>query len=304
MNSHEPRIKFTMEHEKNNQMAFLDLSIKRVGRSFVTKVCRKDTHTFRYINWRSNHPKKLLLGVLKGLIDRAHKLCDLEEDLQEELDLLRDIFISNDYPVRRIDEVFQDYIPKCKGGGLDVYDQMEKDNRYIGRDIITVPYIPGIFERLQYDLAREGTEVSLLPKSGETVKSMICSIQAKDKIEETSDVIYRINCKTCGKGYIGETAQKFYKRRGQHKGKVRGKDEENGIYMHLKKNRRHKIDWEACDFLDRESKYYGRKIKEALYINAFDPNDDLEELMNIEKGANVNQCWREFNEQVKGTVNV
>ena len=55
------------------------------------------------------------------------------------------------------------------------------------------------------------------------------------------------------------------------------------------------------NFLDRESKYYGRKIKEALYINAFDPNDDLEELMNIEKGANVNQCWREFNEQVKGT---
>lgn len=194
-----------------------------MGRSFVTKVYRKDTHTFRYINWRSNHPKKLLLGVLKGLIDRAHKLCDLEEDLQEELDLLRDIFISNDYPVRRIDEVFQDYIPKCKGGGLDVYDQMEKDNRYIGRDIITVPYIPGIFERLQYDLAREGTEVSLLPKSGETVKSMICSIQAKDKIEETSDVIYRINCKTCGKGYIGETAQKFYKRRGHHKGKVREK---------------------------------------------------------------------------------
>lgn len=74
--------------------------------------------------------------------------------------------------------------------------------------------------------------------------------------------------------------------------------------MHLKKNIRHEIDWEACDFLDRESKYYGRKIKEALYINAFDPNDDLEELMNIEKGANVNQCWREFNEQVKGTVNV
>jgi hypothetical protein len=42
----------------------------------------------------------LLLGVLKGLIHRAHQLCDLKdlEDLLEELALLKDVFISNGYP--------------------------------------------------------------------------------------------------------------------------------------------------------------------------------------------------------------
>ena len=44
------------------------------------------------------HPKNLLLGVLKGLIHRAHQLCDLKEDLLEELALLKDVFISNGYP--------------------------------------------------------------------------------------------------------------------------------------------------------------------------------------------------------------
>ena len=40
----------------------------------------------------------MLLGVLKGLIYRAHVLCDLKENLTEELDLLKNVFISNGVP--------------------------------------------------------------------------------------------------------------------------------------------------------------------------------------------------------------
>ena len=40
----------------------------------------------------------MLLGVLKGLIHRAHILCDMKEDLLEELALLRNVFVSNGYP--------------------------------------------------------------------------------------------------------------------------------------------------------------------------------------------------------------
>ena len=40
----------------------------------------------------------MLLGVLKGLIHRAHVICDLKEDLLEELDLLKNVFIRNGYP--------------------------------------------------------------------------------------------------------------------------------------------------------------------------------------------------------------
>ena len=61
----------------------------------MTKVYRKPTHTQQYINWASNHPKNMLLGLLKGLIHRAHVLCDRKEDLLEELALLKDVFLSN-----------------------------------------------------------------------------------------------------------------------------------------------------------------------------------------------------------------
>ena len=39
----------------------------------------------------------MLLGVLKGLIRRAHVLCDRKEDVLEELELLKNVFISNGY---------------------------------------------------------------------------------------------------------------------------------------------------------------------------------------------------------------
>ena len=73
------------------------MGISKLDGKLVTKIYRKPTHTQQYINWNSNHPKNMLLGVLKGLIHRAHVICDLKADLLEELDLLKNVFISNEY---------------------------------------------------------------------------------------------------------------------------------------------------------------------------------------------------------------
>ena len=76
-------------------MPFLGVGITSVDGRLKTKVYRKPTHTQQYINWNSSHPNNMLLGVLKGLIHRAHVICDEKEDLLEELELLRNVFICN-----------------------------------------------------------------------------------------------------------------------------------------------------------------------------------------------------------------
>ena len=63
----------------------MDIHIQKEEKRLVTKVYRKETHTNRYFNWRSNHSKTFLLGIIKSIIHRAHYLCDLKEDLLEEL---------------------------------------------------------------------------------------------------------------------------------------------------------------------------------------------------------------------------
>ena len=41
---------------------------------------------------------------MKGLIHRAHALCDEKEDVLEELCLLRGVFVLNGYPVKLVKE--------------------------------------------------------------------------------------------------------------------------------------------------------------------------------------------------------
>ena len=83
----------------------MDIHIRREDKRLVTKVYRKETHTNRYLNWRSNHSKSFLLEIIKGQIHRAHYLCDLKEDLMEELSFLRDVFVMNSYPLKLVNEV-------------------------------------------------------------------------------------------------------------------------------------------------------------------------------------------------------
>jgi hypothetical protein len=86
------------------------------------------------------------------------------------------------------------------------------------------------------------------------------------------------------------------RRKYQHKQDVKNKVETNGIFQHCKQYKKHKIDWETNVFLDREENGFRRKIKESIYINAWDPSGNL---MNIEKGVKLNPCWKEFNAEIR-----
>ena len=72
----------------------------------------------------------------------------------------------------------------------------------------------------------------------------------------------------------------------QHQRDIRQKKLSNGFYDHLERNEGHEINWEKVRFLDKEKNWKGRKIKEAIYINAVVPTSLMNErkLMNLEKG--------------------
>ena len=122
----------------------------------MTKVYRKDTHTQRYIHWRSNHSKNCKLGVLKGLIHRAHLLCDHKDDLLCELNLLRDVFISNRYPKKLVEiTINKSWIieleKEMKALLLEQNEkQQEEHSEYY--NVLHAPYIAGFSEKLAKDL--------------------------------------------------------------------------------------------------------------------------------------------------------
>ena len=91
LNYIKPRIQFTSEIEKGRVLNVADLAVKRMDDRFIMKVYRKEIHANKYINWRSNVPRKVLTGAMKTLIFRAYEFC-------------------YDCPVKVIDRVFGTFI--------------------------------------------------------------------------------------------------------------------------------------------------------------------------------------------------
>ena len=82
-------IQFTIEHDKDNKIAFLDVMVEKDGLNVKTSIYRKNTHTDRYINFSSS-PKNFT-GTIKCLQHRAERICD-KEDVNKELEHLEEVF--------------------------------------------------------------------------------------------------------------------------------------------------------------------------------------------------------------------
>jgi len=248
--------------------------------------------------------KNCKLGVLKGLIHRAHQLCDLKEDLLCELQLLRDVFVSNGYPrklvERTINNSWKVELKKQIYASLDEEDilhQNEEDENPGYFETLQAPYIAGFSERLAKDL--NCINVGITFRKGHTLSNSFCRLKPPCSHDMRKNVIYCLGCKSCPQVYLGETQQWFPSRRYQHNYAVKTKTSTNGLAQHVMKTE-HTIDWDSTIFLDSDSHWRRRKIKEALFIDSLNPQKQISDIvMNLEKGLEISDCWKEFNPDIR-----
>ena len=67
-----------MEKEINNELAFLDVLVKRQNNRFLTTVFRKKTFIGNYLNFQSNCSMKRKVNLKRTLCHRAHKIFSPE----------------------------------------------------------------------------------------------------------------------------------------------------------------------------------------------------------------------------------
>ena len=113
-------------------------------------------------------------------------------------------------------------------------------------------------------------------------------------------MIYCISCKSCDQHYISETQQLYASRKYQHEYAVKCKQRINGIAEHIRTTK-HKIDWVSRIFLESDTHWRKRKIKESLFIDCLNPGKDItsKSIMNLEKGREISDCWKEFNPEIR-----
>ncbi|BHF67837.1 hypothetical protein SprV_0301086600 [Sparganum proliferum] len=99
LNSVFPDIQFAMQEEENNQLAFLDVLVRRKDcGGLKTKVFSKATNTTQILNFNSSHPISHKRSCERTLCRRVETHCSEPEDKVAESQYLRRVFRENGYP--------------------------------------------------------------------------------------------------------------------------------------------------------------------------------------------------------------
>ena len=112
LNGQDPSIQYTIEfeNEKNKQLSFLDITITNTGNNtYDFKIFWKTSIANIQIKPNSNIAPHIAMGVFKGFLSRAYKICT-EKHLQSEIDFLIDIFTENGHNRNTLTNIATEYL--------------------------------------------------------------------------------------------------------------------------------------------------------------------------------------------------
>ena len=200
LNSQYPAIQFTMEKESEGKIPFLDVLVERKGKKLSTGVYRKETHTDRYINFKSHHHPCVKTGVISCLRNRAEKVCD-QDHLKTEMTHLRKTFMANGYPSGLIMR------------GLHQRNQPpppQEDNTAQEKPkLLYLPYVERISEHIQRVCRKIG--VKTVFKSSSTLRESLMKVKSPRPQLMKKGVVYEVPCLDCDISYIGKTGRNLKK---------------------------------------------------------------------------------------------
>jgi hypothetical protein len=267
----EHKIEFTMEIEENNQINFLDVSVKRNDNlTFSTSTYHKPTFTGVYLNWNSLTARKYKINLIKCLLDRIWKVCSTEEQKHLEINEMKENLIANNYPINIIDNQIN-YFLKSKNNPST---PLPKDTTTtIKKCFLSLPYINENSEKLAAKMSKLVSENFLntqLIVAFKPPSDLSKQFPFKDKVDQSTLVVYHIKCKNCNADYIGKTLRNINIRISDHKTK------DTAISRHAEEQN-HEFDFDNVKFIDKADNNRQLELKEMLHIRKHKPTLNTQE---------------------------
>ena len=211
LNQLHPALEFTVEHEKNQCLPFLDVNIhKEVDGTFTTSIYRKPTFAGQYQHWNSFCPMQRKINLIDVLIHRAIKICS-KAHVENEFSNIRRILSDNGYPILLINERIKRKL------GLSAANPMygpQKCPVYLH-----LPFLGEHSERITKAI-RSCVGKIFFSVNLRTVYSTkkILPKNRKDVLpsQSQSNVIYKFSCKHCDSVYVGRTTRRLEERIREH----------------------------------------------------------------------------------------
>ena len=111
LNKRHPNIKFTLEKQINNSIAFLDVFISCVNNQNLTlQKYHKLTYTGLLLNFKSFPSFSYKSSSIKCLIDRSFKICNNWDSFHNDIENIKSNLIKNAYPSCLIDKIIKKYL--------------------------------------------------------------------------------------------------------------------------------------------------------------------------------------------------
>lgn len=194
-------IRFTMEVEEGGELPFLELLVRRAGQELEFGIYRKPSSTQRFIPRDSNHPIQHKMAAYKNMIWRMYNIPMKKNDWEKERDYIIDTAWKNGYEITTIKRMMRKEEKKrTRNEYTTLYGQNQEEDK-IRR--IGVTYHRDFTPRLKKKL--KAAKIEMAPSSRTyQLKSILGTTKDRRKLEERNGV-YRIECRECGKIYIGQT---------------------------------------------------------------------------------------------------
>ncbi|XP_067622805.1 uncharacterized protein [Eurosta solidaginis] len=279
LNAQHTKIKFTMEIEQENEIAFLDLKVIHKNRKCTTKWYTKTIASGRIINYHSNHPWKQKLNTAKNLIRKSILLTD-HEFMPENKQKIKKILYNNSYPHKLIDKLIENVTNKIREDKKETQKSDEIHQKYIG-----VTFIPGLTDNQNLHKIMQIKNVNYAHKPNFTLRNIFTKTKDPVEKEQQNNVVYQIKCngkvgEKCDQYYIGTTKRQLGIRLNEHRTDAKNKKMTTALAQHLTKSN-HTADFDHAQILDIEKREKTRLTLESLRIQ-----QKIHQVMNFKEDAN------------------
>ena len=100
----------------------MDVAIDSNGETYVTSVYRKENNKGHFMNGRGECPERYKVGMIRGLIDRTHKISSIEI-FNVECNKLKQLLINNGYSNSLFDCVLKKYVQQKQSQSQETPNQ-------------------------------------------------------------------------------------------------------------------------------------------------------------------------------------
>ena len=217
LNNKHSNINFTVEHEKDCQLPFLDILLTRQNNNISTSIYRKPTFTGLGLNFLSFVPDQFKTNAIKTLLYRCYNICSDWKAIHAEFDFLTYFFQCNNFPLHLIQRNIRSFLDKT----LSPSTTSTEDKPTI--HYVVLPYYGLLSFSLRKSLHKllkhcyPNTLFRFIFTNSRTIGSMF---KHKESLPSSliSNIVYQFDCPRCKMRYVGETQRNLSIRVPEHRG--------------------------------------------------------------------------------------